>query len=116
MLHAAESALDIEKATEGSLTLVIQSVALTSGLFEENDYLIDFSTMSGKRITMIHQGIQRTRQILLNITYVLIIITTRSLLITLFEFRFSCLVLNHLVFNILHHAVRQKQQRLQRPH
>ena len=56
MLHAAESAMDIEKATEGSLTLIIQSVALTSGIIEQDDYLIDFTTRTGQRITMIHQG------------------------------------------------------------
>ena len=57
MLHAAELAIDIEKATEGSLNLVIQSVALASGVIEEDDYLIDFTTRSGNRITYLHQGI-----------------------------------------------------------
>ena len=56
MLRAAESAMSIEKATEGSLTLIIQSVALASGIIEQDDYLIDFTTRSGQRITMLHQG------------------------------------------------------------
>ena len=56
MIHAADCALDIEKATEASLNLVIQSVALASGVIKEDDYLIDFKTLSGTHIQRVHQG------------------------------------------------------------
>ena len=61
MLHAADCAIDIEQATEASLTMVTQSIALMSGVIENDDYLIDFITVSGKRIKMIHQGIHLHR-------------------------------------------------------
>ena len=48
--------MDIEKATEASLNLVIQSVALASGVIKEDDYLIDFKTLSGTHIQRFHQG------------------------------------------------------------
>ena len=56
MLHAAENALYIEKATEGSLTLVVQAIALASGVIKEDDYVFDFTLRTGRRVTFLHQG------------------------------------------------------------
>ena len=56
MIHAGDCALAIEKATEASLNLVIQSVALASGVIKDEDYVIDFETLSGTHIQMGHQG------------------------------------------------------------
>ena len=55
MLRSAELALDIERATEASLTLILQLVALSSGIFEEEDYLIDFTSLSGNDVKMFNQ-------------------------------------------------------------
>ena len=55
MLHAADCAQDIEKATEASLSLIFQLVALSSGVLEDDDYLVNFTTISGTKITFIRQ-------------------------------------------------------------
>ena len=55
MLPSAECAQDIERATEASITLILQIVALSSGIFQEEDYLIDFTTLTGTEVKMINQ-------------------------------------------------------------
>ena len=55
MLHAADCAYDIERATEASVTFILQLVALSSGVIEEEDYLVNFTTVSGTPIKLIHQ-------------------------------------------------------------
>ena len=56
MLHAADCAQDIEKATEASINLVVQLVALSSGVITNDDYLVNFTTLTGTPIKMIPQG------------------------------------------------------------
>ena len=56
MLLAADCAHDIEKATEASINLVVQLVALSSGVITKDDYLVNFTTLTGTPIKMIHQG------------------------------------------------------------
>ena len=56
MLHAADCAYDIERATEASITFLLQLIALTSGVIEEEDYLINLTTVSGTQIKLIHQS------------------------------------------------------------
>ena len=54
MLHAADCTGDIEKATEASINLVVQLVALASGVFTEDDYLVNFTTLAGTPIKIFH--------------------------------------------------------------
>ena len=56
MLHAAECAHDIERATEAPITLIVQIVALSSGVIGDDDYLFDFTPISGPPLKIIHQS------------------------------------------------------------
>ena len=55
MLNAANCAMELEKATEASLTVIFQLVALSSGVIGDDDYLIDYEGVSGKQIRYINQ-------------------------------------------------------------
>ena len=55
MLRPSQCAQDIERATEASLTLILQLVALSSGIIEEDDHLINFTALSGNKVQFIHQ-------------------------------------------------------------
>ena len=58
MHEPSQCAQDIERATEASLTLILQLVTLACGIYEEDDYLIDITDLSGKdgkEVKFIHQ-------------------------------------------------------------
>ena len=55
MLCPSQCAQNIERATKASLILVLQLVALSSGIFEDEDYIIDFTTLSGNQVRFIKQ-------------------------------------------------------------
>ena len=55
MIRPSQCALDIERATEASVTLILQLVALASGVFQDDDYLINFTTLSGTEVKFINQ-------------------------------------------------------------
>ena len=55
MIRPSQCALDIERATEASVTLILQLVALASGIFQHDDYLINFTTLSGMDVKFINQ-------------------------------------------------------------
>ena len=55
MLQAADCAHDVERATEASINLVVQLVALSSGVITEDDYLVNFTTLTGTPIKIFHQ-------------------------------------------------------------
>ncbi len=55
MIHVSDCAQDIEKATESSINLIVQLVALSSGVIKEEDYLVNFTTLTGTPVKIIHQ-------------------------------------------------------------
>ena len=54
MLHGVECTQDIERATEGSVTLMFQLIAITSGVITDKDYLLNFTTFSGTPLRIKH--------------------------------------------------------------
>ena len=55
MIRPSQCAQDIERATEASLTLILQLVGLASGIFQDEDYLINFTSLSGTEVQFINQ-------------------------------------------------------------
>ena len=56
MLHSADLAHDIEKATEASINFIFQLVALSSGVIGSEDYIFEFTTVDGA-----HYGLRQGR-------------------------------------------------------
>ena len=50
MLYAAQAAATIEMATEGSWQFIVQLAGLTSGTIKKDDYLLLFTSHTGRTI------------------------------------------------------------------